>query len=155
MAPICSLAIITSLLMSDRKLLQTNLIEKTIDTNNFRVIFLNDFNAPFFFNWVRGSSLYLTVTIILNPGETLYSAGLLTADSRNLLDLAFANFPDLMPIPTDSGLVKPDVYHPPLIIHTYFQHFPKNSTSITSYRNFAAGNYTLQFCHCVRLDRAV
>jgi hypothetical protein len=137
-------------------------LENTLDTNSFCVILLADLNAPGF-NWVHGSSLSNCHYYSKLKGDAIYTSACLlglrqlieSADRRNLLDLVFANFPDLMPIPADSGLVKPDVYHPPLIILIHFQHLPKNPTCTMWYRNFSTGNYTLQFSHCVGLGRAI
>jgi hypothetical protein len=127
-------------------------LENTLDTNSFRVILLGDFNAPGF-NWVRGSSLPNCHYYSKLRGDAIYTSARLlglhqlieSADRRNLLDIVIANFPYLMPIPVESGLVNPDIYHPLLIFHTYLQHFPKNSTYTTSYRNFYASNYILLY----------
>jgi hypothetical protein len=67
------------------------------------------------------------------------------ADSPNLLDLVFANFSDLAYAPADFGLIKPDAYHPPLILRTYLQHFPNSPTSTPPYRNYSAGDYVLLY----------
>jgi hypothetical protein len=60
-----------------------------------------------------------------------------------MLDLDFANFTDLKSVPVDSGLVTPDTYHPPLSIDVFLPHVNNNLNCQFSYRNFAAGNYTL------------
>jgi hypothetical protein len=49
------------------------------------------------------------------------------------------------PVPADSGLVKPDSHHPPLSIDIYLPHSTNNLNCEFSYRNFAAGNYTLLY----------
>jgi hypothetical protein len=40
-----------------------------------------------------------------------------TVGSSNLIDLNFSNLSDLGITPVDPGLIKPDSYHPPLIIN--------------------------------------
>jgi hypothetical protein len=111
------------------------------NTNNFRVILLCDFNAPSF-NWGCGTSLPSSHHYSKLKGDAIYTSACLlglrqlveAADSLNLLDLVFANFLDLTSAPTDFGLIKPDTYHPPLIIHTDLQHFPNSPTSTPPYR---------------------
>jgi hypothetical protein len=75
-------------------------LENTLDTNSFRIILLGDFNAPGF-KWVRGSSLPNCCYYSKLKGDAIYTSACLLglrqliklADSRNLLDLVFANFP--------------------------------------------------------------
>jgi hypothetical protein len=56
-----------------------------------------------------------------------------------MLDLVFANFT----VPSDSGLVTPDTYHPPLSTDVYLPHVNNNLNYECSYLFFAAGNYAL------------
>jgi hypothetical protein len=62
-----------------------------------------------------------------------------------MLDLVFANFTYVKAVPTDSGLVMPDTYHPPLCIDVFLPHVNINLNCEFSYLNFAAGNYTLLY----------
>jgi hypothetical protein len=62
-----------------------------------------------------------------------------------MLDLGFANFTDIKSVPTNSGLVTPDTYHPPLSIDVFSPHVNNNLNCEFSYQNFAAGNYTLLY----------
>jgi hypothetical protein len=126
-------------------------LENMLDINNFHVILLRDFNAPGF-NWRCGTSLPSSHHYSKLKGNAMYTSACLlglgqlieAADSPNLLDLVFANFSDLASAPADFGLIKPNAYHPPLIICTYLQHFPSSPTSTPS-RNFSAGDYILLY----------
>jgi hypothetical protein len=48
-------------------------------------------------------------------------------------------------VPADSGLVKPDTYHPPLSTNVCLPHASYNLNCEFSYRIFAAGNYNLLY----------
>jgi hypothetical protein len=69
-----------------------------------------------------------------------------------MLDRVFANFTDLKSVPADSGLVKPDAFHPPLSIDVMLFHVNKNLNGEFSYRNFAAGNYELLYSMLYNYD---
>jgi hypothetical protein len=43
-----------------------------------------------------------------------------------MLDLIFADFTDLKSVPADSGVVAPDIYHPPMSIDVILPHDNKN-----------------------------
>jgi hypothetical protein len=129
------------------------LLENMRDINNFSVILLGDFNAPGF-NWGRGLPLPNSHYYSKLKGDAIYTSTFFlgprqcveAADSHNLLDLVFANFSDLKPVPADSGLVKPDSYHPPLSTDIYLPHITNNlNCEFSFFRNFAAGNYTLLY----------
>jgi hypothetical protein len=62
-----------------------------------------------------------------------------------MLDLIFANFTDIKSVPTHSGLVTPDTYHPPLSIDVFLTHVNNNLHCEYSYQNFAAGNDALLY----------
>jgi hypothetical protein len=128
------------------------LLENMLDTNNLCVILVGDFNVPGF-NWGCGLPLpnsryysklkgdaVCTFTCLLGLRQCVEAV-----DSHNLLDLVFANFTDLKPVPADFGLVKPDSYHPPLSTDIFLPHITNNLNCEFSYRNFAAGNYTLLY----------
>jgi hypothetical protein len=127
-------------------------LENNLDTNNTRVILLGDFNAPGF-NWESGTLLPKCNFYSKLKGEAIYTSTCLLGprqcveafDTLNMLDLNFAIFTDLMSVPADSGLVAPDKYHPPLSINVIFPHDNNNINCEFSYRNFAAGNYTLLY----------
>jgi hypothetical protein len=127
-------------------------LENNLDTNNKRVILLGDFNAPSF-NWERGSPLPKCHHYSKLKGDPIYTSTCLlglrqcveAVDSLNMLDLVFANFTDLKSLLADSGLVKPDTYHPPLNINFLLPHVNINLNCEFSYQNFAAGNYSLLY----------
>jgi hypothetical protein len=86
-------------------------LEDKLDTHNFRVIIVGDFNAPGF-DWKRGLSLPNSHYYCKLKGEAIYTSTCLlnlnqctdTDHSRNLLDLIFTNLRDLYIIPVDPGL---------------------------------------------------
>jgi hypothetical protein len=93
------------------------ILENYLDTHNFHVIMVGDFNAPGF-NWKSGLSLpnshyysklkgdaIYTSTCLLNLNQRIDIVG-----SSNLFDLIFSNLSDLRITPVDPGLIKPD-YH--------------------------------------------
>lgn len=59
---------------------------------------------------LKGDAVY-TSMCLLNPRQHIDAVS-----SSNLLDLIFVNFNDLCITFTDSGIVKPDTYHPDLVI---------------------------------------
>jgi hypothetical protein len=64
-----------------------------------------------YYSKLKGHAIYSS-TCFLNPNQCIDTAG-----SHNLLDLMFSNLSDLSVDPVDPGLIKPDNYHPPLIIN--------------------------------------
>ncbi|PNF31813.1 hypothetical protein B7P43_G09329, partial [Cryptotermes secundus] len=128
------------------------LLENKLDTNCFRVVLLGDFNVPGF-NWIRGSPLPNCHYYAKLKGDAIYTSACLlglrqyavAVDNHNLLDLVFSNLTDLKPGPSYSDLVKPDPYHPPLIIDVHLPHITYNPDYKFSHRKFAAGNYTLLY----------
>jgi hypothetical protein len=56
--------------------------------------------------------------------------------------LVFTNFSDLRITFADSGIVKPDAYHPPLIIDILFPTATTARNCEYSYYKFASGDYT-------------
>jgi hypothetical protein len=94
-------------------------LENKLDTHNFRVIVVGDFNIPGL-DWKPSLSL-------LNPhyysklkGDAIYTSRCLpslsqcidTTRNSYLLDLIFSDLNDLCITPVDHGLVKADNYHP-------------------------------------------
>jgi hypothetical protein len=140
--------------MPNFNLLQTYFhhLENMLDTNNFRLILLGDFNAPGF-NWGCWISVSSSHHYSKLKGEAIYTPACLlglrqlveAADNLFLLDLVFNNFLDLTSAPADFGLIKPETYHPPLILRTYLQHFPNSPTSTPPYRNYSDRDYTLLY----------
>ncbi|PNF41595.1 hypothetical protein B7P43_G11563 [Cryptotermes secundus] len=127
-------------------------LENILDTNNTRVILLGDFNAPGF-NWenetpisschyyskLKGDSIY-TSTCFLGLWQCVEAV-----DIINMFDPVFANFTQLKYVAADSGLVAPDIYHPPLNIDVLLPNVNSNLNCEFSYQNFAAGNYALLY----------
>jgi hypothetical protein len=76
-------------------------LENMLDTNNFCVILLGDFNVPGF-NWECGTSLPSSDHYSKLKGDAIYTSACLlglrqlvvAADSLNLLDLVFGNLSD-------------------------------------------------------------
>jgi hypothetical protein len=87
---------------------------------------VGDFNAPGF-DWKSGLPLPNSHYYSKLTGDAIYTSTYLlnrnqfidTVGSSNLLDLIFSNLSDLDITPVDPGLIKPDNFHPPLIINIY------------------------------------
>jgi hypothetical protein len=62
-----------------------------------------------------------------------------------MLDLVFANFSDLKLVPADSGLVTPDIYHPPFSMDVLLPRVNNNLNSEFSYQIYSTRNYTLLY----------
>jgi hypothetical protein len=127
-------------------------LEDKLDTHNFRVIIVGDFNAPGF-DWKRGLSLPNSHYYCKLKGEAIYTSTCLlnlnqcivTDHTSNLLDLIFNNLSDLDISPVDPGLIKPDIYHPPFIINVSLLLSNCSQSVVCSYRKFSSGNYALLY----------
>jgi hypothetical protein len=62
------------------------------------------------------------------------------------------DFKHLKSLPANFGLVKPDSYHPPLIIDVSLPYVNKYFNCEFSYQNFAAGNYSLLYSILLTYD---
>ncbi|PNF43033.1 hypothetical protein B7P43_G08782 [Cryptotermes secundus] len=127
-------------------------LEDRLDTKNFRVVIVGDFNAPGFdwnhglavpdchyYSKLRGDAIY-TSTCLLNLQQCIDSVG-----SSNLLDLVFTNFNDYNITFPDSGIIKPDTYHPPMVIGISLPLVNPTQNCEYSYRKYIAGDYTLLY----------
>jgi hypothetical protein len=119
---------------------------------NYRVILLGDFNIRGFdwesslphencqfYSKLRGDVIY-TSTCFLRLGQHV------DADySSTMLDLVFYNITDLHITFPNTGVVKPDVYHPPLSIEMPFIVKTCSKTSALSYFKYTCCDYTLLY----------
>jgi hypothetical protein len=113
---------------------------------------VGDFNAPSF-DWKRGLSLPNSHYYSKFNGNAIYTSKCLlnlnqctkTAASSNLLDLIFSNLSDLSVDPVDPGLIKPDNYHPPLIINICLFIATCVQNYAYSYRKLSSGDYALLY----------
>jgi hypothetical protein len=103
------------------------------------VKFARKYYYSLYYSKLKGSAIY-TSTCLLGLRQCVEAI-----DTPNMLDLVFANFTDLKTLPTDSGLVTPDTYHPIFSIDVSLPHVNNNLNCEFCYRNFAAGNYTLLY----------
>jgi hypothetical protein len=125
-------------------------LENCLETHNFLVIMVGDFNVPGF-DWKSGMFLRNSHYYSKLKGDAIYTSTCLpnlnqridTVGSSNLLDLIFSNLSDLRITPVDPGLIKPDNYHPPLIINIYLPFSTCIQNYIYSYRKFSSGYYAL------------
>jgi hypothetical protein len=62
-----------------------------------------------------------------------------------IIDLIFTNLSDLDITPVDPGLIKPDNYHPPLIINVSLPFSNFSQSVICSYRKLSSGDYALLY----------
>jgi hypothetical protein len=127
-------------------------LENTLDTHNYRVVILGDFNAPGF-DWKLGVSLPNSHYYSELKGDAIYASTCLlnlsqcidTDGNGNLLDLTFSNTSDLVITNVDPGLIKPDYYHPPLLINVNLPSATCTQNYIHFYRKFSSGNYALLY----------
>jgi hypothetical protein len=97
-----------------------NFLENSLDTLNYRVLFLGDFNVPCF-DWNNDSPSPNCHFYTKLKGDAIHSAIFYLALNQqnhpvkgsNLLDLVFSNFVDISFDYVDHGLVHPDPFHPP------------------------------------------
>ncbi|PNF20040.1 hypothetical protein B7P43_G05817 [Cryptotermes secundus] len=127
-------------------------LENNLDTHNFRVIMVGDFNAPGF-DWKSGLALPNSHYYSKLKGDAIYTSTCLlnlnqcidNVSGSNLLDLIFSNLSDISITPVDSGLIKPDNYHPPLIINICLSLATCIQNYKYSYRKFSSGDYALLY----------
>jgi hypothetical protein len=97
--------------------------ENSLDTLNYRVLLLGDFNAPGF-DWNIGSPSQNCHFYTKLKGDAIHSTICYLSLNQqnhpvkgsNLLDLVFSHFVDILFDYLDHGLVHPDPFHPPFII---------------------------------------
>jgi hypothetical protein len=97
-------------------------LENVLNTYNFRVLVVGDFNVPGF-DWKLGLSSSSSYSYIKLKGEAIYTSTYLLGLSQhnysrnngNLLDLIFSNITDFSINFDVQSLVHPDVYHPPFV----------------------------------------
>jgi hypothetical protein len=149
------LATITSPLILNLKLLLITFafLENNLDTQNFRVILMGDFNSPRF-DWKRGLSQANCHYYSKLKGDAIYTSTCLldlrqrtdVVGGSSLLDLAFTNFSELRINFIDSGIIKHDAYHPPFVIDVFFLPFDASTSNCEyAYRKFASEDYTLLY----------
>jgi hypothetical protein len=110
--------------------------ENTLDTNNNSGTHLLKCH---YYSKLKGNTIY-TSTYLLGLRKCAEAV-----DSLNIIDLVFANFTDVKSVPADSGLDTPDFLYITLfwVLISLFPHVNNNLICEFSYRNFAAGTYTL------------
>jgi hypothetical protein len=127
-------------------------LENILDTHYFHVIMVGDFNVPGF-DWKSGLSLPNSHYYSELKGDAIYTSTCLlnlnqcieTAGSSNLLDLIFSNLSGFSADPVDPGLIKPDNYHPRLIINICLPIATSVQNYAYSYRKFSSGDYALLY----------
>jgi hypothetical protein len=134
-------------------------LEDRLDTKNSRVLMLGDFNTPGFdwnrglsvpdchyYSKLRGDAIY-TCTYLLNLQQCIEAVG-----SSNLLDLVFTNFSAYDITFPDSGIIKPDTYHPLMVIGITLPLVNPTQNCEYSYRKYASGDYTLLYTILTNYD---
>jgi hypothetical protein len=106
-----------------------NFLENTLDTLNYRVLLLGDFNVPGF-DWNKGLPSPHCHYYTKMKGDVIHSATCFlglnqhnhSVSGSNLLDLVFSNSVDISLDHVDYGLVHSDQFHPPFIIDCSMSH---------------------------------
>jgi hypothetical protein len=128
-----------------------NLLENKLNSQNFRILLLGDFNVPGY-DWVTGHFHANTNYYKKLRGEVFQNAACfywlsqynLTVQSKNLLDLVFSNYTDIAVSNSYIDLVKPDTFHPSLVIDLSI-FLPSFALSQRYYHNYAYGDYALLY----------
>jgi hypothetical protein len=92
-----------------------------------------------FYSKLRGDAIY-TSTCLLNLQQCNYAVG-----SSNLLELVFTNFSDIGISFPDSGIIKHDTYHPPMVIGITLPLVSPTEICEFSYRKYISGDYILLY----------
>jgi hypothetical protein len=136
-APECDVKIIENYL---------NLLEQNLNTCQYRVIMLGDFNVPRY-NWLNGTQLSNCHYYNKIKGNLIYATSCFLdlnqpnnyISSSALLDLVFTNINDLCVSLSYYPMVAPDNYHPPLINFRFPTYF------LTARRNYGQEDYLLLY----------
>jgi hypothetical protein len=123
-------------------------LEKPLDTRNHYVFLIGDFNVPNF-DWERSLPLSNCYFYSILKGNVIYTSTSLLGLTQRLLtdsslDLVFTNFDRVGTFFADEGVVKPDAYHPPIVIEIPLDLHISTSYA-RSYRKYASGDYSLLF----------
>jgi hypothetical protein len=129
-----------------------NFLENSLDTLNYWVLLLGDFNVPGF-DWNNGSPSPNSHFYTKLKGDVIHSAicylGLNqhnhSVSGFNLLELVFDNFVDISLDYVEHGLVHPDPFHPRFIIDCTIQRWRNNQNCNTPYKRYSAGDYALLY----------
>ncbi|PNF19791.1 hypothetical protein B7P43_G14658 [Cryptotermes secundus] len=129
-----------------------NFLENSLDTLNYRVLLLGDFNVPGY-DWDNGFPSPTSHFYTKLRGDVIYSAVCYLGFSQynhpvnglNLLDLVFSNFGNFSLISVDQGLVHPDPFHPPFIIDCKIPLRQSNQNFSTPCKLYSAGDYALLY----------
>jgi hypothetical protein len=127
-------------------------LEDRLDTKNFRVVLVGDFNTPGF-DWkhglsdpdchyyakLRGDAIY-TSTCLLGLHQCIDAVG-----GSNMLDLVFSNFNDFEITIPDSAIIKPDNYHPPMVIDVSLPLVSPTQNGPFDYFKYDSGDYALLY----------
>jgi hypothetical protein len=127
-------------------------LEDKLDTHNFRVVMVGDFNTTGFewnhglsvpdchyYSKLKGDAVY-TSTCLLNMHQCIDAVGI-----NNFLDLIFSNFSDIGITFLDSGIIKTGTYHNPLVIDIILPLVSPTQNCEYSYRKFSSGGYILLY----------
>jgi hypothetical protein len=123
-------------------------LENKLDTMNYQVILMGDFNTPGF-DWKCRLPLPNCYYYSTLKGEAIYTSTCLVRltqsieinHNNNLLDLVFVNFDNLRVSFVDMGIVKPNLLHSPVVIDIDFRVYKRMHNFEHSYRKFADRNY--------------
>jgi hypothetical protein len=126
-------------------------LEYILDTYNFRVLLVGNFNVPGF-DWKLGLSSSSSYYYIILKGEAKYTSTCLLELSQhnysrkngNLLDLIFSVVTDFSVNYDVRSLVHPDVYHPPFLTELKLP-TRSNMLSSISFRMYSSGDYLMLY----------
>jgi hypothetical protein len=122
-------------------------LENNLETHNFRVITVGNFNACGF-DWKIGLLVPNSHYYSKLKGDAIYTSTCflnLNQCSRNLFHLIFSNISDISITPVYPGLTKSDDYNPLLIINFCLSPVTSTQNYIHSYSKLSSWDYALLY----------
>jgi hypothetical protein len=131
-------------------------LEYVLDTYNFCVLLLGDFNLPLFKKKLELSpaisQYYNNMIHIFLHVYSAYLSKIIPAAVATCLTLCFSNFTDLSINHAVRVFVSPDTYHPPFVTEVQVSIRKSNHSSNVSFRKHSSGDYLLLYSPLATYD---
>jgi hypothetical protein len=131
-------------------------LEKPLVTKDHCVLLIWDLSVPNF-DWERDLPLPNCYFYSKLKSDVIYASTSLLGLTQRLLtdsslDPVFTNFDRVGTFFADVSVVKPDAFHPPIVIEVPFDLHISASYHARSYRKYASGDYSLLFSFLSNYD---